>query len=145
MFLVDHQVQVVTSTYTDTLSILDMDGNVIKTLKDDRGIIIATPNDTFVNLTSMRALNTNTNDVIWDYVDQSLPSGPFLHRIRYFFVTVTSRELLAHWGGKRASSCGKPRMWWAISHTHLTSSGYMHCARMGHSWLLVRMQAVQGF
>jgi outer membrane protein assembly factor BamB len=84
LYLVDHQVQVVTSTHTDTLSILDMDGNVLKTLRNQQAILISTSDETYVSLTGIRAINTNTGDIIWDYIDHGLGFVPFFTQDKVF-------------------------------------------------------------
>jgi outer membrane protein assembly factor BamB len=87
LFLIDHEVQVATRTYTDTLSVLDMDGNVIKSLKDEQGIIISTPNETFVHLAGIRSINRNTGEVIWHDVKHVSALAPLFTQDKIFLRT----------------------------------------------------------
>jgi hypothetical protein len=79
----DDQIQALTAV--DDLWILDENGKVVKRISDQR-TFLTTPEQTFINLNGIKALDTNSGEVLWEYIDFDLIHAPLFTEDKIFLL-----------------------------------------------------------
>ena len=76
MSFADEEIQ--TLTVVHDLWILDKNGNLINRISDQK-IFITTPDETFINLNGIQALDTKSGRVLWEYINSDIRSCPHFY------------------------------------------------------------------
>ena len=79
----DNQVQLITWKNGQKLWLYDTDGNVLKVINNTYAFI-TTPGVTYSSETGIRAVRTDTSEVLWDHVDTGITLTPIFTRQKIF-------------------------------------------------------------
>jgi DNA-binding beta-propeller fold protein YncE len=85
----NNQIQLVTWKPGQKLWVFDTDGNILKII-DDTDAFLTTPDVTYSSESGIRALRTDTNDVLWDHVDTGLALTPIITDEKFFCLSVNN-------------------------------------------------------
>lgn len=89
MRLFDNQIQLITWKPGKDLWVYDTNGKVIKML-NNTDVFLTTPGVNYVSITGIKAMRSDTNEVLWDHIDTALTFIPLVTEDKIFYRRASS-------------------------------------------------------